>query len=141
MNVRIELNEPKIRRKVNNDRFGRFVSNEWKRLIDPYTPKDTGLMLQTAKIRPWEIEYVQPYSAYQYYGEVYVDPITGVAGFLTDEGWKSRKGVKKVPSGRPLQYQRNNPYSTSEWDVAAANGGQLNKLYRTLNNGLQSGNF
>ena len=141
MNIQIELNEPKIRQKVTSDRFGLFVSNEWKRLIDPYTPKDTGLMLQTAKLRPWEIEYIQPYSAYQYYGEVYVDPITGAAGFLTDEGWKSRKGVKKVPSGRPLQYQKNNPYSTSEWDVAAAKAGQLNKLYRTLNNGLQSGKF
>lgn len=141
MNVRIELNEPKIRQKVTSERFGLFVSTAWKRLIDPYTPKDTGLMLQTARLRPHEIEYIQPYSAYQYYGEVYVDPATGAAGFMTGEGWKSRKGVKKVPSGRPLHYQKNNPYSTSEWDVAAEKAGQLNKLYRTLNNGLQSGQF
>ena len=35
MNVRIDLNEPKILAKVQNDRFGLLVSNEWKRLIDP----------------------------------------------------------------------------------------------------------
>ncbi len=141
MNLLIDLNEPKIREKVTSDRFGLFVSREWKQLINPYTPRDTGIMEQTAKVRPWEIEYIQPYSAYQYFGEIYVDPQTGASGFITDEGWKSRKGVKKVPSGRPLQYQKNNPYATDHWDEKAAKAGQLDKLYRTLNNGLQSGQF
>lgn len=141
MKLRIDLNEPRIRAKVTSNRFGLFVAHEWKRLINPYTPKDTGLLMQTARVRPWEIEYIQPYSAYQYYGEKYVDPMTGAAGFLTDEGWKSRKGVKKVPSGEPLQYQKNNPYATDHWDEKAAKAGQLDKLYRTLNNGLRSGQF
>lgn len=141
MKLRIDLNEPGIRAKVTSDRLGLFVAHEWKRLINPYTPRDEGIMMQTAKARPWEIEYIQPYSAYQYGGEVYVGPQTGTAGFLTDEGWKSRKGVKKVPSGRPLQYQKNNPYATDHWDEKAAKAGQLDKLYRTLNNGLRSGQF
>ena len=141
MELKINLNEPRIKEKVTNDRFGLFVSNEWKRLINPYTPKDTGIMMQSAKLRPWEIEYIQPYSAYMYYGEVYVDPKTKSAGFLTDEGWKSRPGIKKVPSGRPIKYQKNNPYSTDHWDEKAAKAGQLDKLYRTLNNALQSGRF
>ena len=141
MKLKLDLNEPKIIAKVKSDQFGNFVAHEWKRLINPYTPRDTGIMEQTAKIHPWEIHYIQPYSAYQYYGEVYVDPQTGAAGFLTDEGWKSRKGVKKVPSGRPLQYQKNNPYATDHWDEKAAKAGQLDKLYRTLNNGLRSGQF
>lgn len=139
MILKVDLNEPRIKQKVTGDRFGLFVSHEWKRLINPYTPRDEGIMMQTAKLRPWEIEYIQPYSAYQYYVEVYVDPKTGAAGFLTDEGWKSRKGVKKVPSGRPLHYQKNNPYATDHWDEKAAKAGQLDKLYRTLNNGLRSG--
>ena len=141
MNVRIDLNEPQIIRKVQNDRFGLFVATSWKKLINPYTPRDTGIMEQTAKLRPWEIEYIQPYSAYQYYGELYVDPVTGKGGILGSHGWFSRPGVKKVPSGRPLQYQHNNPYSTSKWDEAAEKAGQKNKLYRTLNNALQSGQF
>ena len=141
MNIRIDLNEPKIMQKVTSDRFGLLVSTEWKRLIDPYTPKDMGLLMQSAKLRPWEIEYIQPYSAYQYYGELYVDPVTGAGGFLTSEGWMSRPGVKKVPSGRPLNYQKNNPYSTDHWDEKAEQAGQKEKLYRALNNTWASGNF
>ena len=110
MNVRIDLNEPKILAKVQNDRFGLLVSSEWKRLIDPYTPRDTGTMQNTAKIYPNQIHYVQPYSARVYYG----------------------KG---------LNFQKKNPYSTYEWDIAAANAGQLDKLTRTLNNALQSGQY
>ena len=135
------MNEPHIREKVTSDRFGLLVSNEWKRLINPYTPKDTGIMMQSARLRPWEIEYIQPYSAYMYYGEVYVDPVTGAGGYLGSKGWFSRPGVKKVPSGRPLQYQKNNPYATDHWDEKAEQAGQKDKLYRTLNNALQSGIF
>ncbi len=108
--MRIDLNEPKILSKVQNDRFGLLVSSEWKRLIDPYTPRDTGIMQETAKLYPNKIHYIQPYSAIVYYG-------------------------------RDLNFQRKNPYSTYEWDVAAANAGQLDKLTRTLNNALQSGQY
>ncbi len=133
MIFRIDLNEPQIIKKVTNDRFGLFVSNEWKRLIDPYTPRDNGLMMQTAHKRPFEIEYIQPWSHYVYEGILYVDPNTGSswAGF----------GVEKIPTGKPLDYQKKNPYSTDHWDVKAAQAGQLTKLYRTLNAGLRSGRF
>ena len=110
MNLRIDLNEPKILAKVQNDRFGLLVSNEWKRLIDPYTPRDTGTMQDTAKLYPFKIHYIQPYSVYVYYG----------------------KGKN---------FQKKNPYSTYEWDIAAEKAGQKDKLYRTLNNALQSGRF
>ncbi len=140
MDVRIEFNEPQIMRKVTNDRFGLFVSTTWKKLIDPYTPKDNGLLMESARLRPWEIEYIQPYSAYQYYGEMYVDPIFGVGGFFSPKfGYWSRPGVEKVPSGRPLTYQKNNPFSTDHWDVKAEQAGQKEKLYRTLNAAQQSG--
>lgn len=69
MEIRIDLNEPKIIKKVTNDRFGLFVSNEWKRLINPYTPRDTGTMEDTAKLHPWQIHYIQPYSTSVYYGK------------------------------------------------------------------------
>lgn len=110
MNVRIDLNEPQILAKVTNDRFGLLVAKEWKRLIDPYTPRDTGTMQDTAKVSPWEIHYIQKYSARVYYGKGY-------------------------------NFKKKNPYSTYEWDVAAVNAGQGDKLARTLNNALQSGQF
>lgn len=117
MNLRIDLNEPRIREKVTSDRFGLLVSNEWKRLIDPYTPRDTGTMQDTAQIQPWRIIYRgaktangKYYAAYVYYGY-------------------------------DMNFQKKNPYSTYEWDVAAERAGQKDKLYRTLNNALQSGRF
>jgi hypothetical protein len=117
MNVRIDLNEPKILAKVQNDRFGLFVSQSWKRLIDPYTPRDTGILQDTAEIYPWKIRY---------------------------KGQKSSNG--KFVAGyvyymRDANFQKKNPYSTYEWDKAAANAGQLDKLTRTLNNALQSGQY
>lgn len=142
MHLKIDLNDAKIKQKVTSDKFGLFVSHEWKRLINRFTPRKTGLLIQTAKERPWEIEYIQPYSAYMYYGKVFVDPQTGASGFLTDEGWKSRKGVKKIPSNRTFKYNKDlSPNATDHWDEVAARSGELNKLYRTLNAGLQSGRF
>lgn len=142
MNLRIELNEPKIREKVTSDRFGMFVAHEWSRLLDRFTPQRSGHLINTVWIEPWQIYYGVPYAAYMYYGEVYVDPVTGASGFLTDEGWKSRKGVKKVPSGRTFTYNKSmSKNATDHWDIVAAQSGELNKLYRTLNNALQSGQF
>jgi hypothetical protein len=117
MNVRIDLNEPKILAKVQNDRFGLFVSQSWKRLIDPYTPRDTGILQDTAEIYPWKIRY---------------------------KGQKASNG--KFVAGyvyymRGANFQKKNPYSTYEWDKAAANAGQIDKLTRTLNNALQSGQY
>ena len=110
MNIRIDLNEPQILAKVQNDRFGLLVSNEWKRLIDPYTPRDTGTMQDTAKLYPFKIHYIQPYSSAVYYM-------------------------------RNAKFQKKNPYSTYEWDKAAANAGQKDKLIRTINSALQSGQY
>ena len=110
MELRIDLNEPQILQKVTNDRFGLFVSNEWKRLIDPYTPRDTGTMQDSASLNPWRIHYKQKYAERVYYG-------------------------------KDMTFQKKNPYSTYEWDKAAEEAGQKDKLYRTLNNALQSGRF
>lgn len=69
MEIKIDLNEPKILAKVQSDRFGLLVIQSWKRLLDPYTPRDTGTMEDTAKLHPWQIHYIQPYSTRVYYGK------------------------------------------------------------------------
>ena len=117
MNVRIDLNEPKIFDKLINRRFGFLVSAEWKLLIDPYTPRDTGVLQDTAKISPFQITY---YGAKNSSGKYY---------------------ASYVYYNKSANFQKKNPYSTYEWDVAAANAGQLDKLTRTLNNALQSGQY
>ena len=114
MDIRIDLNEPQILRKVTSDNFGLLVSKEWKRLIDPYTPRDTGALMgitgQTVDILPFQLHYKAKYAERVYYGS-------------------------------DLTFQKKNPYSTYEWDKAAEKAGQKDKLCRTLNNALKSGRF
>lgn len=131
MNLRIDLNEPQIIQKVTNDRLGNFVANEWWKLLKPYTPYESGTMFQSVKIRPWEVEYFQPYSAYMYNGELMVDPVTGSS--------YARQGSKKVGTGTKLKYSK--PGTTDHWDEKAVQAGQKNSLYRAINSALRSGRF
>lgn len=100
--------------KVTSNKFGLLVSKEWKRLIDPYTPRDTGVLMgitgQTVDIQPFKLHYKSKYAEPVYYM-------------------------------RGANFQKKNPYSTYEWDKAAEKAGQKDKLYRTINNALQSGRF
>lgn len=119
MQLTIDLNIPGIQAKITNPKFGTFVSNEWKRLIDPYTPRDTGALMgitgQTVDIRPFAIHYKSKYSEAVYY---------------------NKRGVTFITQGTGR-----NPYATERWDLAAEKAGQKDKLYRTVNNALQSGRF
>lgn len=106
--IKVKLNEPSIYAKVKNDRFGLFLAQEWKRLLSPYTPRRDGPLEDTAKVRAFQIEYIQPYSAYVYYGETF--------NFRKDS----------------------NPYATHHWDNVAANSGQKDKLTRAANKYLDT---
>lgn len=68
MNLRIDLNEPKIINKVTNDRFGLFIATEEKRVIDPFTPRNTGQTQDTARLYPWRIHYITTWSEAIYNG-------------------------------------------------------------------------
>ena len=116
MRVIVKLDVPKITEKVTNDNFGMHVSQEWKRLIDPYTPRDTGTLMNTAKVLPFKIHYIA----------------------ASDKGYKY---AEKVYYGYEMNFQKINPYSTYEWDIKAAQSGQLDNLCRTLNEGLRSGRY
>lgn len=86
-----------------------------------YMPYRTGAtykitVAQTNIARP-EIVTDEPYGKYLYYGKVMVDPKTGTAGFMTPEGWRTRKGCVKVRTERPLKYTRiKNPNAGPYWD-------------------------
>lgn len=116
--LKIDLNEGKILGKVTNDRWGLYVANEWKRIIDPYTPRNTGQLmglLGDVELLPFKIHYKADYAEAVYY---------------------NRRGVEFVQKGTGR-----NPLATQEWDKAAEKAGQKDKLYRVLNNALQSGRF
>lgn len=101
--------------------------------ITRYMPYRTGALATKLKFikSPTEIEVLGPYARYQYYGEVMVDPETRAAGFKDKDGqWKSRRGVPKVRSGRPIQYTKTkHPLAGPFWDrrLMAAEGAQIAK--------------
>lgn len=90
-----------------------------------YMPIDTGNLISQTNVVNSSIRgyvYAFPenseYGHYQYEGEKYVDPLTGISGFYIDGvGWRSRAGVAKVPSGKPLTYS--NPNASKHWDKKA----------------------
>ena len=119
MDIRIDLNEPRILEKVTSNRFGTLVSNEWKKLIDPYTPRDTGVLMgitgQMVDIKPFALHYKAKYAEIVYYNP---------------------RGVTFITQG-----SGRNPYATDHWDIKAEAAGQKDKLIRKLNNALSSGQF
>ena len=113
--IKVELDESKIIRKVDNDGFGLLVAKTWRDLIDPYVPYRTGQLSGalgiTVQVSPWEIWYKMKYAEHVYFSN----------------GWDFSKNMHKS--------------ATDHWDKAAEQAGQKDKLYRTLNNALQSGQY
>ena len=141
VSVSVKIDMPKILGKVENDRFGLFLAQEWKRLITPYIPRRTGMLEENVIINPFSITFISPYSHYMYNGKVYADPIYNAGGFTKDDGitWFSRPGVKKIPTEREFKYSReHNPQATHHWDRAAEQAGQKRKLIQSANNYLKN---
>ncbi|MCM1112872.1 MAG: minor capsid protein [Muribaculum sp.] len=86
-------------------RVQRFVAEEVRRLSDEYVPLDEGTLRDSGRIENnSEVVWNTPYAVYMWNGIVYEDPELHCAGFKTENGWRSRKGVKKVPTARSLEY-------------------------------------
>lgn len=86
---------------------------------DPYVPMRNGDLGQDVTITKESIKYNRPYAHYIYEGELY----------LADNGsaW-AKKGKKKKPSGKPLNYSKEmHNLATSHWEkaMAVAKGQQL----------------
>lgn len=110
----------------------RFHTANVRRRIQRYMPYRSGatiklMIVQSPADEPF-IHVDVPYARMLYYGKVMVDPKTHAAGFLTANGWRSRKGVKKVESGRRIDYDTSkNPQAGPFWDrrLAEAEGAVL----------------
>lgn len=92
--------------------------------VQRYMPRDTGALIGETNAVNMSTRgevYLYPdnsaYGHYQYEGIVYVDPVTRAGGFLTRDGWRSRRGVQKVPTERRLIYK--NPTATARWGETA----------------------
>lgn len=102
----------------------KFIDNEVMRQSLPYMPNMNGVlqnaMMSQTVIGSGEIRQNTPYARYQYYGVLFVDPITLKGSFYdarTGRHW-SRKGVAKIPdpNGRTLNYNTSkNALAGSHW--------------------------
>lgn len=112
-----------IRRKgldANGD-VQRFHTNNVNNRIGKYMPHLSGMLETKLKLikSPTEIIVLGPYAMMQYYGKVMIDPKINAAGFMTPEGWRSRRGSVKVRTDRDMEYTKTfNPKAGPYWDRA-----------------------
>lgn len=106
-----------------------FHTQNVLRRIKKYMPFRTGatykITVAQTDIRKPQIVTDTPYAKYLFHGKVMIDPETGVAGFMTPEGWRSRYGCVKVRTDRDLQFFKGkNPQAGPRWDraLSAAEG-------------------
>ncbi|MBD5515361.1 MAG: hypothetical protein HDR06_12180 [Lachnospiraceae bacterium] len=90
-------------------RVQQAVSNAVLRLSDDFIPFDEGALRDSGHIEGTDVVWgggAIKYAHYVWNGIVYEDPLLHCAGFeVKDGGWRSRKGVQKVPTNRLLEYQ------------------------------------
>lgn len=101
------------------------VVREILRLSDDYVPFAKGALKDSGHIENNEdVVWQAPYAHYMWEGIVYEDPKLHCAGFMTENGWRSRKGVDKVPTTRLLEYG-NGKLRGAHWvDRMLQNGGK-----------------
>lgn len=102
-----------------------FHTQNVLRRIKKYMPFLSGALYKITQIqtniqRP-EIVTDAPQGKYLFYGKVMIDPKINAAGFMTPEGWRSRRGSVKVLTSRNLQYTKTkNPQAGPRWDRAVS---------------------
>lgn len=109
-----------------------FHTANVRRRIQKYMPYRSGatikfMIIQSPVDEPF-IHVDQEYARYLYKGKVWVDPVTRAAGFLTENGWRSRRGVPKVETDRDIEYDTTkNPKAGPFWDreLIAAEGAAM----------------
>jgi len=91
------------------------VSNAVLELCDDYVPFAEGGLKDSGHIEDdTDVVWDTAYSRYMWNGIVYEDPDLHCAGFKTENGWRSRKDVQKVPTTRSLQYA-NGSHRGAHW--------------------------
>ena len=119
----------------------RFHTKNVLQRIKRYMPYVSGAtykltVVQTDINKP-EIVTDTPYAQYLFRGKKMIDPQINASGFLTPEGWRSRRGSVKVLTGENLNYNRSkNPAAGPRWDkavVAAEGDAMVSDLQRYIN--------
>lgn len=94
--------------------------------VQRYMPHDTGNLISNTNALNSTVRgkvYLYPpdsdYGHFQHEGIKYIDPVYHFAGFMTKDGWRSRKDVKKIPSNQKLKYT--DPSARDHWGEYAYN--------------------
>lgn len=108
-----------------------------------YVPFLTGSLDTKTRVEGSHIIYPGPYAHYLYQGKVWVDPVTHAAGFMTEDGWKSRYGVKKIETDRDLVFKKGShghghSKAQSHW-FEASKAQNLDKWVRVADKAVKSG--
>lgn len=112
MRVQVDFKADKVHGRISasTQKAQKWLDAEILKDCAPFVPRITGELersgIRGTKIGGGLVVWNSPYARYQYYGKVMVDPKTGVAGFMTKDGWRSRKGVKKVLTDRDLEHSK-----------------------------------
>ncbi len=110
----------------------------------PFVPYRTGSLDDRTRVEGDQIIYPGPYAHYLYQGKVWVDPVTHAAGFMTEDGWKSRYGVKKVETDRDLVFKKDGSHghghskAQSHW-FEASKAENLDKWLRVADKAVKNG--
>lgn len=129
----IEFDQDEFRKRVDNflgHEFIEFFQNPpddvmydiyefLAKLFEPYTPVDTGALLESVMVTSDGIVYdISPdYAHYVYEGIVYGPNIPVFDKEGNGIRWVSPRGMKKFPTGNYMEYQ--NPLATRHWDETA----------------------
>lgn len=111
LEVQSNLDIPAYIRAIQDPKMWKFAASEWRRLIEPYVPMQTGTLKDTVDVNSssgqGEIVYKVPYAHYQYEGN-----------------FNHRKDM--------------HPKASRQWDKAALPTEQP-KLIRSMQNYVDSG--
>ncbi len=96
---------------LDGGRTQKVIDSTFMGYLDKYMPMDEEMQMITSmynstKVGSGEININTPYAHYQNEGELYVDPKYQKGAFhdpVSGRYW-SRPGIKKVPSGKKLNY-------------------------------------
>lgn len=139
----IRLDEQRILNKVTNNDFGLVAATEWKKLIDPFTPRRTGRTVESAEVNPWQIKYdpINQKDQYWLWEDEYINgyPADG-SHYGKEIYYNTSPGFFhtsfRFPAWCPAKFH--NPLSTGKWDKAAEQAGKKKELYSILNAHLRT---
>lgn len=95
---------------LDGGRTQKVIDSSFMGYVDKYMPQDSNQMItsmyDSTRVGSGEIDINTPYAHYQNEGEKYVDPKYKIGAFhdpISGRYW-SRPNIKKVPSGKKLNY-------------------------------------